>query len=52
MSPAQARSAGVDVIWQDLALFNEMTVAENIGIEAVLGAMPRPVDHAAMRRPR
>src|SRR5436190_24397214 len=33
MSPALARAAGVVVIWQDLALFNEMTVAENIGIE-------------------
>jgi simple sugar transport system ATP-binding protein len=50
MSPAQARSAGVVVIWQDLALFNEMSVAENIGIEAVLGATPRLVDHAAIRR--
>jgi simple sugar transport system ATP-binding protein len=50
MSPAQARSVGVVVIWQDLALFNEMSVAENIGIEAVLGATPRLVDHAAIRR--
>ena len=25
MSPAQARAAGVEVIWQDLALFPEMT---------------------------
>jgi simple sugar transport system ATP-binding protein len=50
MSPALARAAGIVVIWQDLALFNEMTVAENIAIEAVLGGMPRVVDHAAMRR--
>jgi simple sugar transport system ATP-binding protein len=50
MTPAQARAAGVAVIWQDLALFNEMTVAENIGIEAVLGSVPRRVDHAAMRK--
>src|SRR6185295_4227093 len=27
MSPAAARAAGVEVIWQDLALFPEMTVA-------------------------
>ena len=27
-----------------------MTVAENIAIEAVLGALPRPVNHSAMRR--
>jgi simple sugar transport system ATP-binding protein len=50
MSPAQARAAGIVVIWQDLALFNEMTVAENIGIEAVLGGLPRLVGHAAMRK--
>src|SRR4051812_6284473 len=37
MSPARARSAGIVVIWQDLSLFNEMSVAENIGIDAVLG---------------
>ncbi len=50
MTPALARAAGFQVIWQDLSLFNEMTVAENIAIEAVLGAVPRPVDHAAIRR--
>lgn len=50
MSPALARAAGIAVIWQDLALFGEMTVAENIGIEAVLGAMPRRADHAGMRK--
>ena len=49
MSPAAARAAGVEVIWQDLALFPEMTVAENIGIRSVLGALPRLVNHAAMR---
>ena len=50
MSPTLARLAGVVVIWQDLALFNEMTVAENIAIEAVLGAAPRIVEHATMRK--
>ena len=50
MSPMTARTAGFQVIWQDLALFNEMSVAENIAIEAVLGATPRLVDHRAMRR--
>ncbi len=33
-----------------LAVFNEMTVAENIGIEAVLGGVPRLVGHAGMRK--
>ena len=50
MSPTLARLAGVVVIWQDLALFNEMTVAENIAIEAVLGSVPRVVEHAVMRK--
>ena len=50
MTPGIARQAGIEVIWQDLALFPEMTVAENIGIRAVLGAAPRLVNHGAMRR--
>ena len=50
MTPAVARTAGVEVIWQDLALFPEMTVAENIGFRAVLGAAPRLVDHRGMRQ--
>src|SRR4026209_1956553 len=50
MTPTLARLAGIVVIWQDLALFNEMTVAENIAIEAGLGGTPRVVGHAAMRK--
>jgi simple sugar transport system ATP-binding protein len=50
MTPAIARQAGIEVIWQDLALFPEMTVAENIAIRGVLGAAPRLVNHGAMRR--
>lgn len=30
MTPALARTRGIHVIWQDLALFSELTVAENI----------------------
>ena len=48
LDPAGARRLGIQVIWQDLALFPEMTVAENIGFERVLGR-PRLVDYAAMR---
>jgi simple sugar transport system ATP-binding protein len=33
LTPVRARALGVQVIWQDLALFPEMTVAENIAIE-------------------
>lgn len=50
MTPAIAHTAGIEVIWQDLALFPEMTVAENIAIQSVLGAIPRLIDHRAMRR--
>jgi simple sugar transport system ATP-binding protein len=49
ITPTLARKAGIAVIWQDLALFAEMTVAENIAFEAVLGNRPRRVPHAKMR---
>ncbi|MEO6014374.1 MAG: sugar ABC transporter ATP-binding protein [Devosia sp.] len=50
MTPGTAASAGVEVIWQDLALFPEMTIAENIGVRMVLGAAPRIVNHSAIRK--
>src|SRR4051812_32230407 len=50
MTPAVAHQAGIEVIWQDLALFPEMTVAENIAIRSVLGAAPRLINHGAMRK--
>lgn len=50
LDPARARAMGIQVIWQDLALFPEMSVAENIAFERNLGARPRLVDAAAMRR--
>ncbi len=48
-TPGLARRLGIAVIWQDLALFPEMTVAENIGFEALLGARPKPVARRRMR---
>lgn len=33
LTPAQARAAGIHVIWQDLALFPHLSVAENIGYD-------------------
>ncbi|WP_283193346.1 sugar ABC transporter ATP-binding protein [Rhizobium sp. AN80A] len=33
MTPTLAQSLGIQVIWQDLALFPEMSVAENIGFQ-------------------
>lgn len=49
MSPVHAQASGIKVIWQDLALFPEMSVAENIAFQTVLGHGPRLVDHKAMR---
>jgi simple sugar transport system ATP-binding protein len=49
MSPVTAQSAGIQVIWQDLALFPEMTVAENIAFQTLLGRWPRFVNYARMR---
>ena len=49
LSPAVARDLGIQVIWQDLALFAELSVLEIIGVERNLGARPRLVDYRAMR---
>jgi simple sugar transport system ATP-binding protein len=50
ITPEAARRAGIAVIWQDLALFPEMSVAENIAFETLLGSRPRAVSHAGVRR--
>ena len=49
ISPVQARAKGVSVIWQDLALFPNMSVAENIAFDSLVGLRPHGVDYAAMR---
>ncbi len=49
LTPALARQRGIQVIWQDLALFPEMSVAENIVFEMNLGRTPRWVKYGAMR---
>ena len=49
ISPNIARRHGIAVIWQDLALFPEMTVAENIAFETLLGDRPRLVNFRALR---
>ncbi len=48
ITPQAARRAGIAVIWQDLALFPEMTVAENIAFETLTGAL-RGVSHRRLR---
>lgn len=50
ITPTVARKAGIAVIWQDLALFAEMTVAENIAFETLLGNRPRAVSYARLHQ--
>jgi len=50
VTPNSARGHGIAVIWQDLALFPEMTVAENIAFDTLLGGRPRLVSYSAMRK--
>jgi simple sugar transport system ATP-binding protein len=45
VTPHQARTHGIAVIWQDLALFGEMTVAENIAFETMVGGRPQLVNY-------
>lgn len=45
VSPRSARRNGIAVIWQDLALFPEMSVGENIAFETLLGIWPRFISH-------
>lgn len=49
LDPARARDLGIQVIWQDLALFPEMTVSENIAFEQNLGSRPRIVSYGKMK---
>ena len=50
LTPGMARRLGVQVIWQDLALFPHLDVAENVAFERNLGLRPRLSRRAAMRR--
>ena len=43
ITPNRARARGIAVIWQDLALFPHMTVAENIAFDEMVGRRPRLV---------
>jgi len=49
ITPVLARKRGIAVIWQDLALFSHMTVAENIAFETLLSSVPKPVSHRKIR---
>lgn len=48
-TPGLARRLGIEVIWQDHALFPEMSVAENIAFEGLVGARPRLVAKPRLR---
>jgi len=48
MTPALAQRLGIRVIWQDLALFPEMTVAENIAFQTLTGAGSHWVSYKKM----
>ncbi len=48
MTPTLAQSLGIQVIWQDLALFGEMSVAENIGFQLAVNGKYGLVDKKAI----
>ncbi len=50
MTPVMAQEKGIQIIWQDLALFPEMSVAENIAFQSLSGPRMRLVDYSAIRR--
>jgi simple sugar transport system ATP-binding protein len=50
LDPAVAKTLGIQVIYQDLSLFPNLSVAENIAIDAYLEGLAKPVRKAAMRR--
>lgn len=49
LTPARSRALGVQVIFQDLSLFPNLSVAENIGIEEQLAGLLRPVRGRRLR---
>jgi len=49
LNPVQSTACGIQVIYQDLSLFPNLTVAENIAVASHLGA-PRLVNWHSLRR--
>lgn len=49
LTPSRARALGIQVIFQDLSLFPNLSVAENIGIEDHLAGAVRPVRYGRLR---
>jgi len=50
LTPSAAHALGIQVIFQDLSLFPNLSVAENIGINLTLSGLARPTRFAEMRR--
>ncbi|NTG51087.1 sugar ABC transporter ATP-binding protein [Agrobacterium rhizogenes] len=50
LTPSSARALGIQVIFQDLSLFPNLTVTENIAIESHLKSDLRPVSYTKMRK--
>lgn len=50
LTPTKARQLGISVIWQDLALFPHMTVAENICFDEMVGNTPRFIKTKPMKQ--
>ncbi len=49
LDPKHAHALGIQVIFQDLSLFPNLTVAENIAMQENLGGLARPVRRRHMR---
>jgi simple sugar transport system ATP-binding protein len=50
LTPAQSKALGIQVIYQDLSLFPNLSVAENIAIDDAVGGALRTISRAAQRR--
>jgi simple sugar transport system ATP-binding protein len=50
IDPSTAKSMGIQVIYQDLSLFPNLSVAENIAIDMHLEGLAQPVRSAQMRK--
>lgn len=50
LTPHQAKELGIQVIYQDLSLFPNLTVLENIAIDHELGGLASLVNKRAMRK--
>jgi simple sugar transport system ATP-binding protein len=49
LTPAEAKRLGIQVIFQDLSLFPNLSVAENIAIDTNLGGLAKPVRYGRMQ---